>query len=101
MPSVWVIRLIDELQQLPASDDLRRSLGLPADKTVLAVLPGSREAEVRHLMPVFASVMNLLHQRHSDLHFVIPAANGSAARANSISAATHGSACQPRSWPGS
>ena len=67
--------LIDELQQLPASDDLRRSLGLPADKTVLAVLPGSREAEVRHLMPVFASVMNLLHQRHSDLHFVIPAAN--------------------------
>jgi lipid-A-disaccharide synthase len=42
---------------------------------VLAVLPGSREAEVRHLMPVFASAMRLLHQRHSELHFVIPAAN--------------------------
>lgn len=67
--------LIDELQQLPASDDLRHSLGLPTDKTLLAVLPGSREAEVRHLMPVFSSAMKSLHQRHSDLHFVIPAAN--------------------------
>ena len=67
--------LVDELQQLPAADALRAALGLPSNKTVLAVLPGSREGEVRHLMPVFVKAMQLLQARHTDLHFVIPAAN--------------------------
>ena len=67
--------LVDELQLLPAADALRAALGLPSNKTLLAVLPGSREGEVRHLMPVFAEAMQLLQARHTDLHFVIPAAN--------------------------
>jgi len=67
--------LVDELQQLPVADALRAALGLPSNKTVLAVLPGSREGEVRHLMPMFAEAMQLLQARHTDLHFVIPAAN--------------------------
>ena len=67
--------LVDELQQLPAADALRAGMGLPSNRTVLAVLPGSREGEVRHLMPVFAEAMQLLQARHTDLHFVIPAAN--------------------------
>ena len=67
--------LVDELQQLPAADALRAALGLPSNKTLLAVLPGSREGEVRHLMPVFAEAMQVLQARHTDLHFVIPAAN--------------------------
>ena len=67
--------LVDELQQLPAADELRAAMGLPSNKTLLAVLPGSREGEVRHLMPVFADAMQLLQARHADLHFVIPAAN--------------------------
>ena len=67
--------LVDDLQQLPAANTLRAAMGLPSNKTVLAVLPGSREGEVRHLMPVFAEAMQLLQARHNDLHFVIPAAN--------------------------
>ncbi len=67
--------LVDELQQLPAADALHAALGLPSNKTLLAVLPGSREGEVRHLMPVFAEAMQLLQARHTDLHFVIPVAN--------------------------
>ena len=67
--------LVDELQQLPAAGALRAALGLPSNKTLLAVLPGSREGEVRHLMPVFAEAMQLLQARHTDLHFVMPAAN--------------------------
>jgi lipid-A-disaccharide synthase len=67
--------LVDELQQLPAAEELRVAMGLPSNKTLLAVLPGSREGEVRHLMPVFADAMQLLHGRHTNLHFVIPAAN--------------------------
>ena len=67
--------LVDELQQLPAADELSAAMALPSNKTLLAVLPGSREGEVRHLMPVFAEAMQLLQARHTDLHFVIPAAN--------------------------
>lgn len=67
--------LVDELQQLPAAEELRVAMGLPPNKTLLAVLPGSREGEVRHLMPVFADAMQLLQARHTNLHFVIPAAN--------------------------
>ena len=67
--------LVDELQQLPTADELRTAMTLPSGKTLLAVLPGSREGEVRHLMPVFADAMQLLQARHTDLHFVIPAAN--------------------------
>ena len=74
--------LVDELQQLPAAEELRVAMGLPSNKTLLAVLPGSREGEVRHLMPVFADAMQLLQARHTNLHFVIPAAN--AARHNQI-----------------
>ena len=67
--------LVDELKQLPAADELRVAMGLPSNKTLVAVLPGSREGEVRHLMPVFADVMHSLQGRHTCLHFVIPAAN--------------------------
>jgi len=82
--------LVDELQQLPAAGELRAAMALPSNKTLLAVLPGSREGEVRHLMPVFAEAMQLLQARHTDLHFVIPAAN--AERYQQIEAVLHSTA---------
>jgi lipid-A-disaccharide synthase len=69
--------LVDELQSMPTRDALRHEFGLPLDQTCLAVLPGSREAEVRHLMPTFLETMRLLQQCHRGLHFVIPAADAS------------------------
>ena len=69
--------LVDELQSMPTREALRHEFGLPLDQTCLAVLPGSREAEVRHLMPTFLETMRLLQQRHRALHFVIPAADAS------------------------
>ena len=69
--------LVDELQSMPTREALRHEFGLPLDHTCIAVLPGSREAEVRHLMPTFLETMRLLQQRHRGLHFVIPAADPS------------------------
>ena len=43
--------LVDDLKQLLATD-IRQQLGL-TEQTVVGVLPGSREGEVRHLMPAF------------------------------------------------
>jgi len=67
--------LIDDLKHLPPAEQLRAEFELPVNKNLVAVLPGSREAEVRHLMPVFAESMYQLQQRDASLSFVIPAAN--------------------------
>lgn len=53
----------------------RRELGLPERGAALAVLPGSREGEVRTLMPAFLEAMSRLHRARPTLRFVIPAAS--------------------------
>jgi lipid-A-disaccharide synthase len=45
---------------------------LPADATLLCVIPGSRRGEVRHMLPIFADVLERLKENHPDLHVVIP-----------------------------
>ena len=67
--------LVDDLQGMPGSEQVRQALNLPADKPVIAVLPGSREAEVRHLMPLFAETMSQLQQGDHTLRILIPAAS--------------------------
>lgn len=54
----------------------QKILGLAADKTYVALLPGSRESEVRLLAPVFLRAAQLLiAAKGNTLHFLIPAAN--------------------------
>jgi len=67
--------LVDELTQLASVSEIRQQLDLPCDRTILGVLPGSRESEVRHLMPRFVETMAELHRRYPELYFVVPAAN--------------------------
>ena len=45
---------------------------LPANATLLCVIPGSRPGEVRRMLPVFAEAIALLKAPHPDLHVVIP-----------------------------
>ena len=72
--------LVDEVTAMPTAIALRERLGLPTGNTLLAVLPGSREFEVRFMMPLFAQVIRELRDQHSDLHFVVPAANAARMR---------------------
>ncbi|WP_444936361.1 lipid-A-disaccharide synthase [Microbulbifer sp. JMSA004] len=53
----------------------RKALGFEEDDRVIALLPGSRGGEVRMLGPLFLQTARWCHQRHSDVKFVIPAAN--------------------------
>ncbi|WP_444907649.1 lipid-A-disaccharide synthase [Microbulbifer sp. SSSA008] len=53
----------------------RKALGFEKDDRVIALLPGSRGGEVRMLGPLFLQTARWCHQRHSDIKFVIPAAN--------------------------
>lgn len=49
-------------------------VGLSAARPVVAVLPGSREQEIRHNLPVLAAAVSLLAERRPDLQFVLAAA---------------------------
>lgn len=52
----------------------RARLGLDAGDTVVAVLPGSRSAEVERLGPLFAAAARRVAEQHAGARFVTPAA---------------------------
>ncbi|HHT42219.1 MAG TPA: hypothetical protein GX014_02295 [Firmicutes bacterium] len=49
----------------------REKLGLPAEGKVVAVLPGAREVEVRHVLPPVCRALDLLTKEHSDLQVIL------------------------------
>lgn len=67
--------LADVIPETVDAAAARRALGLPERATVVALLPGSRPAEVEHLALPFLRTAGWLHERRRDLHFVMPAAS--------------------------
>jgi len=64
-------------EMIPLAPDVaaaRTQLGLPLDARVVAVMPGSRMAELKYLAAPFVSAVRLLAQRDPDLRFVTPMA---------------------------
>ncbi|MCK4743588.1 MAG: lipid-A-disaccharide synthase [Sulfuriflexus sp.] len=64
--------------QIPLATDkapARVNLNLPENATIIAMLPGSRVSEVRHLAETFLKTANYCYQQRKDIHFVIPFAN--------------------------
>ena len=62
---------------------------LPPDAPVLCVVPGSRNGEVRRILPVFTEALLLLKQTYPDLHVVIPVVQSAAAEVTRLT----------RDWP--
>lgn len=67
--------LADEISPDMDSDAVRRQLELAGEGRLLALLPGSRESEVRLLAPLFLQAARLLHHDWPQLSFAIPAAS--------------------------
>ena len=64
--------------QIPLVSNMKQarvSLGLPLNKLILAILPGSRTSEVKLLTPLFFQAAKTLLKTLPDLIFVIPVAN--------------------------
>jgi lipid-A-disaccharide synthase len=67
-------------QAIPLRPDppaARARLGIPADATVIAVLPGSRKAEIDFIGPAFFGAANRLAGDLSPVRFVVPIADAS------------------------
>jgi len=69
--------LADRLDNSVSSDSARANLGMSGSSLVLTVLPGSRNSEIRHLMPLFAQAARLLALQIPSLHLVLPIARHS------------------------
>jgi lipid-A-disaccharide synthase len=81
--------LADRIPLESPAGPARASLGLSATAPVVAVLPGSRGAEVGKLGDPFAATIAWLHARRPELHFVAPMANARARAVFERSLATH------------
>jgi lipid-A-disaccharide synthase len=65
----------ERLRLSTAHNPMRAQLGYKQDDIVLAILPGSRSMEIKHLAPIFFAVAETLHQKYPNLRFVLPAVN--------------------------
>ncbi len=62
----------DMIPAVPDRFGARERLGLPQDAQVVAVLPGSRPSEIRHLAQPFMQAVAQLHRERPQLRFVLP-----------------------------
>lgn len=64
--------LADELPLEPDRGAMRERLGVKADATVVAMLPGSRESEVRNLAPIYIEAARRLSGKRPEALFLVP-----------------------------
>ncbi len=67
--------LADDIPLVSNKNAARQELGLPQDKIIVAILPGSRSTELRYLGEDFLQAAQWCRQRHDNLHFVTPLIN--------------------------
>lgn len=63
--------LVSQLPPPAGRREFFRKYNLDMDKRLVSVFPGSREFELKNLMPVFKETVRRLRDRHSDLQFCI------------------------------
>jgi lipid-A-disaccharide synthase len=68
--------LADRLHPVDDPGPARSRLGIDEARSVVALLPGSRAEEIRHLARVLIEAALRMHRERSDLSFVLPAASG-------------------------
>jgi lipid-A-disaccharide synthase len=59
---------IDEID----ASDFRDKYNIPANANVISVLPGSRNSEVKRLIPVFKKAIEILSEKIENLYVVVP-----------------------------
>ena len=51
---------------------MRERLGIPPNQPVVALLPGSRQAELHYMADTFVATAKLLHAQNPAMHFLVP-----------------------------
>src|SRR5690606_13668288 len=67
--------LADDIPLVPDRNAARQALGLAEDVSVIALMPGSRNGELRKLGLLFLQTAAWCLQQRPDLQFILPCAN--------------------------
>ena len=67
--------LADQLPLLRDKTSAREKLNIAQDEKVLAILPGSRKAEVEMLGPIFLQAAIIIYQKYPEYRFIVPMVN--------------------------
>ncbi len=70
--------IADTIPMIPDQPGAKERLGLDPNRRVIAILPGSRMSEIRHLGDDFVNTAKLCLEKYPDLQFVVPLVNGRA-----------------------
>lgn len=64
--------LLDRVHPERPPLEVRRQLGVGDGERLVALMPGSREQELRKLLPAMLQAAGLLHEQHPNTRFVLP-----------------------------
>ncbi|OCR00960.1 lipid-A-disaccharide synthase [Oscillatoriales cyanobacterium USR001] len=64
--------LIDRMQGAPSRENARISLGIELDKIAIALIPASRQQEIKYLMPAIFEAAQIIQNKLPKIHFWIP-----------------------------
>jgi len=67
--------LADQLPIIREKEKARAVLSLDNSEKILAILPGSRKAEVGILGPLFLETAKIIHKNHPEYRFIVPMVN--------------------------
>jgi lipid-A-disaccharide synthase len=63
--------LLDSIEIRQSRDSFRSRLGIGPDQRLIALLPGSRESEIRYILPPLLETASRLSRTRGDLRFVL------------------------------
>jgi lipid-A-disaccharide synthase len=66
--------MVREFPHAPDRASVRRELGIDADHPTVALVPGSRPAEIQRMLPVMCEAARIFAAIHPDTQFVLPLA---------------------------
>ena len=64
--------LADEIPEKGATQAMKEQLRVPAGRKVVALLPGSRQSELRYMASTFVRTAKLIAERQPQAHFLVP-----------------------------
>ena len=64
--------LLDRMQSAPTREQARNTLGIEADTLAIALLPASRQQELKYLLPTICEAAKLIQTKLPQVHFWIP-----------------------------
>jgi lipid-A-disaccharide synthase len=64
--------LVDRMQAAPSREVARKTLGIAPEQVSIALIPASRQQELKYLMPVIFEAAKIIQDRVPEVHFWIP-----------------------------